>query len=115
MSSQIFASPSFGKMLERAGAAPTPVPPGLATSAPRHRRVELRFHAGILVYLLCVAGMGISISGVLFGIGLYLLAHPTKEIIVANSAAPDRGGATVVPDSVSMRPTGEAPAMSLTP
>ncbi len=124
MSSQIFVGPSLNKHAERTGATPAQRGVSATLTAAARRRAELRFRVGVVLYLLCIAFVCTPIIGVFFGIGLYLLEHPTKEI-VANTSPSDRGGvapfaaksempsSAVVPHSAPL--AGEAAAAGATP
>jgi len=125
------ASPTFDKL--RQGAA-RPGPPILADAssdgllpavvlkmpagAPKSPAAESGLRVGVVLYLVSVGLVATAAIGVFFGIGLYLLVHPT-EAMLAGLGVRDSGAAVyplrsgVVPraeaDAVPIRPAPETP------
>ncbi len=65
------------------------VPAGsLPTPAPSRRNMAAGLSVGILLYLVSVGLLAIAIIGVFFGIGFFLLAQPTEELIAAAAPLP---------------------------
>jgi hypothetical protein len=64
-----------------AGSLPTPAPS-------RRRNMAAGLSVGILLYLVSVGLVAIAIIGVFFGIGFFLLAQPTEELIAAAAPLP---------------------------
>src|ERR1700730_1964856 len=65
------------------------VPAGsLPTPAPSRRNMAAGLSVGILLYLVSVGLVAIAVIGVFFGIGFFLLAQPTEELIAAAAPLP---------------------------
>jgi hypothetical protein len=60
----------------------------LPTPAPSRRNMAAGLPVGILLYIVCVGLVAIATIGVFFGIGFYLLAQPTEELIGAAAPLP---------------------------
>jgi hypothetical protein len=72
----------------------------LPTPAPGRSNMAAGLPVGILLYIVCVGLVAIATIGVFFGVGFFLLAQPTEELIAA--AAP-------LPPPLAQRPAvGEA-------
>jgi hypothetical protein len=65
------------------------VPAGsLPTPAPSRRNMAAGLSIGILLYIVSVGLVAIATIGVFFGIGFFLLAQPTEELIAAAAPLP---------------------------
>jgi hypothetical protein len=60
----------------------------LPTPAPSRRNMAAGLPVGILLYIVCVGLVAIATIGVFFGIGFFLLAQPTEELIAAAAPLP---------------------------
>jgi hypothetical protein len=60
----------------------------LPTPAPSRRNMAAGLPVGILLYIVCIGLVAIATVGVFFGIGFYLLAQPTEELIAAAAPLP---------------------------
>jgi hypothetical protein len=80
-----------------------------STSTPRSRTAAPGLTVGIFLYLVSVGLIATVIIGVFFGIGFFLLAHPTEKMI-AGPGTHDRGTEVKpVPSGVFLHPYRDAP------